>query len=343
MDLIERYLHAVKGHLPLKQQDDVIAELAEDLRSRLDDREAELGRPLDEDEVVAILKQLGHPAHLAARYGSWQQLIGPALFPMYVHILKFALGLALLVNVVLAAVLLATGRPPGEALRGIVNFPFVTAIMVFGWVTIVFALIDAKVGPAALADVQSGHKALFDKWDPRTLPPVPRHPVHGACLAARASIWSAPCSCWPGGSRCRRTRSCCLVRARPSSHRVPACLPPTSRSPSLVRLSWSCASSRCGSRTGARVLGLISNAVGLAAIGALLQTGGPYVVAAAGADAPADLARAMGWINRAVVIGMAVVAVITLADMFKHVWRLGRARRPGPGAASASTPPGSPR
>ena len=39
MDLIKRYLHAVKGHLPLKQQDDVIAELADDLRSRVDDRE----------------------------------------------------------------------------------------------------------------------------------------------------------------------------------------------------------------------------------------------------------------------------------------------------------------
>ena len=44
MDLIERYLHAVKGHLPLKQQDDVVAELAEDLRSRVDERESELGR-----------------------------------------------------------------------------------------------------------------------------------------------------------------------------------------------------------------------------------------------------------------------------------------------------------
>ncbi len=69
MDLIERYLHAVKTHLPLKQQADVVAELAEDLRSRLDDCEAELGRPLDETEVVAVLKALGHPAHLAAGYG----------------------------------------------------------------------------------------------------------------------------------------------------------------------------------------------------------------------------------------------------------------------------------
>ena len=34
---------------------------------------------------------------------------------MYVHILKIALGIALLVNVVLAAVLLATGTPPAES------------------------------------------------------------------------------------------------------------------------------------------------------------------------------------------------------------------------------------
>ena len=67
MDLIERYLHAVKTHLPAKQQDDVVAELAEDLRSRVDDREAELGRPLDEDEVVAILKAAWPPGAAGGR------------------------------------------------------------------------------------------------------------------------------------------------------------------------------------------------------------------------------------------------------------------------------------
>jgi hypothetical protein len=342
MDLIERYLHAVKGHLPLKQQDDVIAELADDLRSRLDDREAELGRPLDEDEVVAILRQLGHPAHLAARYGSWQLLIGPALFPMYVHILKFALGLALLVNVVLAAVLLATGRPPAQALRGLITFPFVTAIMVFGWVTIVFALIDAKVGPAALADVQSAPKALFDKWDPRTLPPVPRHrstvphwqvvlDLVGAVLilAWWLAVPSNPFLLFGPGSAFLAPGPGLLSAYIPVA--IACVLVVGLRIVALWQPHWR------------PVLGLISNAVGLAAIGALLQAGGPYVVTAAGADVPADLSRAMGWINRGVVIGMAVVAVLTLVDMFKHVWRLGRGKRPGPGVASASTPPGPPR
>ena len=291
---------------------------------------------------MAILRQLGHPAHLAARYGSWQQLIGPALFPMYVHILKFALGLALLVNVIVAAVLLATGRPPGEALKGLITFPFLTAILVFGWVTLVFALIDAKVGPAALADVQSGHKALFDKWDPRTLPRslVTRRP----CRAGRScSTWSAPCSCWPGGSRFRPTRSCCLVLARRSSHRVPACSPATCLwrfLGALIVAARGVALWRPGYRV---VVGLVSNLLGIAAMGAILWTGGPYIVAVAGANAPADLVGAMAWIDRSVVVGVVVVAVITMTDVIKDALRLWRARRPGAAAASASTPPGLPR
>jgi hypothetical protein len=342
MDLIKRYLHAVKGHLPAKQQDDVIAELADDLRSRLDDREAELGRPLDEDEVVAILRQLGHPAHLAARYGSWQQLIGPALFPMYVHILKLAMGLALLVNVVLAAVLLALGRPPGEALRGIVAFPFVTAIMVFGWVTIVFALIDAKVGPAALAEVYSGHKALFDKWDPRTLPPVPRHratvPVWqlvvdlvGAVLVLAwwLAVPSNPFLLFGPGSAFLAPGPGLLAGYIPVG--VLAGMAVVARGIALWRPRYRL------------VLGLVSNVLGLAGIGVLLWNGGPYVVAVAGANTPADLARAMVWLDRSVLIGMVVVAVITMTDVIKAVWRLWRARRPASVAASASTPPGSPR
>lgn len=43
--LIDRYLRAVREQLPRGQQDDIIGELSEDLRSQVEDREAELGRP----------------------------------------------------------------------------------------------------------------------------------------------------------------------------------------------------------------------------------------------------------------------------------------------------------
>ena len=59
MELIDRYLQSVKSMLPRKQQDDVIRELNDEILSRVEEKEDALGRPLNEDEQVALLKQLG--------------------------------------------------------------------------------------------------------------------------------------------------------------------------------------------------------------------------------------------------------------------------------------------
>ena len=44
MDLLKRYLQAVKFFLPRGQQDDIIRELSENLISQFEDREEALGR-----------------------------------------------------------------------------------------------------------------------------------------------------------------------------------------------------------------------------------------------------------------------------------------------------------
>jgi hypothetical protein len=88
MELIDRYLQAVKFWLPKNQKQDIIVELSEDLRSQVEDREAELGRKLNESEVADLLKQRGRPVLVANRYKSQQHLIGPVLFPIYVFVLR---------------------------------------------------------------------------------------------------------------------------------------------------------------------------------------------------------------------------------------------------------------
>src|SRR5450432_4246886 len=88
MDLLERYLQAVKFWLPKEQKQDIIAELSEDLRSQIEDRETELGRKLNEPEIEAILKERGRPLLVANRYQPQQHLIGPVLFPVYRFVLK---------------------------------------------------------------------------------------------------------------------------------------------------------------------------------------------------------------------------------------------------------------
>src|SRR5450432_335024 len=88
MELLDRYLQAVRFWLPRAQQNDIIAELGDDIRSQIEDRESALGRPLNEDEQVALLQQTGHPMRVAGRYQAQQSLIGPLLFPLYQFVLK---------------------------------------------------------------------------------------------------------------------------------------------------------------------------------------------------------------------------------------------------------------
>src|SRR5580658_11135807 len=88
MALVDRYLQAVKFWLPRKQKDDIIAELSEDLRSQIEEQEAELGRKLTDTEVEPILKRCGSPMAVAGRYLPQRSLIGPALFPIYRVIIR---------------------------------------------------------------------------------------------------------------------------------------------------------------------------------------------------------------------------------------------------------------
>jgi len=90
MELVDRYLQAVRFWAP-KPQEDLIAELGEDLRSQIEAKETELGRPLDQGEVSAILKTCGMPIVVASRLGPKRYLVGPALYPIYTFVLKMAL------------------------------------------------------------------------------------------------------------------------------------------------------------------------------------------------------------------------------------------------------------
>ena len=57
MEILDRYLHAVEFWLPKTQKQDIIAELSEDIRSQIEERESALGRKLNDPELEAMLKQ----------------------------------------------------------------------------------------------------------------------------------------------------------------------------------------------------------------------------------------------------------------------------------------------
>jgi hypothetical protein len=169
MELLDRYLQAVRFWLPRKQQEDIIAELGDDLRSQIEDREASLGRPLNEDELVALLQQSGHPVRVAGRYLPQQSLIGPTLFPLYIFVLK-AVTFGYLAPWILVWIGMMTFIPSyrashsGMALLGTWASFWSLALMLVGAITAVFAVLER---------IQA-RLVWLNTWDPRKLPRVAR-------------------------------------------------------------------------------------------------------------------------------------------------------------------------
>jgi hypothetical protein len=169
MQLLDRYLNAVRFWLPVRQKDDIVAELSEDLRSAIADEEDARGRPMTSDDLVQLLKRRGHPIVVAGAYMPPRALIGPALFPMYASVLKIV-GLCFLAPwiatwaAVLFAVPSVSAAHEGLAAKfvAIWGASWTGFIGAFGIVTIVFAAIERL----------QTRPRLFENWDPRKLPPA---------------------------------------------------------------------------------------------------------------------------------------------------------------------------
>jgi hypothetical protein len=116
--LLERYLRAVEFWLPEDGRADIVAELAEDIQSEVEDREAEMGRSLREDELADVLRAHGHPMLVAERYRPSRSLIGSGLLPLYLFTLKVVLLWILLPLAIASAILSAMvgPNPAGELL-----------------------------------------------------------------------------------------------------------------------------------------------------------------------------------------------------------------------------------
>src|SRR6266478_1948978 len=133
--------------LPEAQREDIIRELSEDIRSEMEDKEAELRRPLTEAEQQAILKRRGNPAFLAARFRQdhrsvafGPQLIGPVLFPFYIKVLSFNLGLTFIIIGTIFFTLSVSGQ--NITFHAIFSSVFLQLLIQLSAVTLIFSLIQ---------------------------------------------------------------------------------------------------------------------------------------------------------------------------------------------------------
>lgn len=147
MELLDRYLKAVAKGLPESQRDDILKELSEDIHSEMEEKESELGRPLTNAEQEAILRQHGNPLLLAARYRQDQrsvafgrQIIGPVIFPFYIKVLSFNLGLSFVVIATIFAALAFGGQR--ITFSSLISSLLLQLVIQLGAVTLIFSLIE---------------------------------------------------------------------------------------------------------------------------------------------------------------------------------------------------------
>jgi hypothetical protein len=167
MDLLERYLQAVGQYLPEATRQDTLAELRANLQAQMDDRAEELGRPLNDGDMVAMLKAHGKPEAVALRYLPLRSLIGPTVFPFYLFTLKRVLPFVVFVSAIVKGIEFVSVRHESvadalvEFALGLVPSLLVTVAVI----TAIFAAIEWTHAEGKLG-------AKWNEWDPMKLPSV---------------------------------------------------------------------------------------------------------------------------------------------------------------------------
>ena len=160
MELIDRYVHEVGRYLSPKNRQDIQTEIRSLL---MDTLEARVKGEASEEDVVAVLKEFGPPAKVAASYRPQSQyLIGPELFPLFRTVVGIAMLVLVIVNVVLFAVLLFTNPDPLQALDGLSDL-IKSFLSILGTIVVVFYVLQ-------YFDVRLAKSS--QEWHPRDLPQV---------------------------------------------------------------------------------------------------------------------------------------------------------------------------
>jgi len=160
MTLVDDYLRAVAILLPKAQRDDIVAELRDMILTRIEALESEKGRPLTDDEVEQVLRDVGHPLVVAARYRDGpQHAVGPTLYPYWIFAVKIAVAIQL---VVAAIVFLARSLTGGDVARAF-------GLAVGSGVSGAMMLIGIATAVAWVVERQAVHIDYLDHWRVRDL------------------------------------------------------------------------------------------------------------------------------------------------------------------------------
>jgi hypothetical protein len=198
MDMIDRYLNAVAAQLPQDERADIVAELGDLILSRFEAKEEVMGRPLTEDEQETILREIGHPLVVAARYRKGpDSLVGPELFPYWLFGVKAGLMVLGVVYAITLFIRLISGTDDaGQAIAQAFHGFFGAGLTLIGAATLAAAIFEHQgIRPAFLTKWRVKDLGAFGLSDPA---------AWGASMAGTETAkatWmpKGRAKAWPGG------------------------------------------------------------------------------------------------------------------------------------------------
>ena len=176
--LTDRYVWAVLRSLPEAQRADIDRELRATIADTVDAKIESGSKPADAEREALI--ELGDPYKLAWGYADRPlHLIGPALFPDYIRLLRvlYFIVLPIVVVVVFLSLLLAKsleGESPWGAFGPIWPIAIGVAVHMGFWTTLVFAVLErTHAAGQAAHEVGSGDAAAARRSRGRSDPSTP--------------------------------------------------------------------------------------------------------------------------------------------------------------------------
>lgn len=170
MELVQRYIAAVQRELPEDKRDEIGRELNANIMDQLDVLAAQQGK-LNEAEVAAVLKQMGHPRTVAQQFVPPQPLISPGYMPLYKNTLFMVLGILFLLQVVDAtAAWLGSDMSFVLYMKRLLSGYIEDVLLGFTSITLAFWLMS-RHKPAA-------NNQCEQHWQPEQLPAVGPHWQH---------------------------------------------------------------------------------------------------------------------------------------------------------------------
>jgi hypothetical protein len=340
--LVNRYLKSVASFLPADQKDDILRELAEDLRSQMEDKESELGRSLTEAEQEAILKLHGHPLVVASRYRQDQRsvsfgrrFIGPVLFAPYAKVLSFNLGLTSAIIIIIFTAMFVAGQR-------VTIFDGLSALLYqfliqFGVITLIFSVMQTHLDK--YPDRWSARNPSGFEFSSKIYQTAPQHMHHVSRLESIGVIVaSAMGLVW--FSAVRRNPYLVLFSASATLSLGPVWAQIYWPSVILVLASMFRALANLARPDWTRLRDVARIAVDSASLGILmvLAKAGDWIVLKDGVNASTGDRHVIAMVNQCFYYSLLAAGAIVAVLIIVNLWRLIRGelqRRPAPTQASA--------